>query len=261
MHLEIRTDGSPKGLDLEEVAGYLRGLLPIDAEVAGEVPWPRGDEWIERLAAIRVRDFSREMESPGRPTPEEIILESQAMGRVQKLQKDLGNVYEGFGLARLYLGLLKGGLVITSRMVATWNPEDRRYHGRTIICHYPLVVVSTTGLVEAPAKPKEYYIKLFAHGRARGMGLQVPEGTEEELSREFAGRFLDYDDGRTTEVVKGYILQGTFYLLGLEPFCSDRRCRLYNAHTQEELLGAQIGGRLCERHRGILEGMKGDRKL
>ncbi|MBI4345159.1 MAG: hypothetical protein HY555_06245 [Euryarchaeota archaeon] len=261
MRLDIRTDGAPEVLDVREVAGYLRGLLPIDAEVAGEVPWPRGGEWTERLAAIRVRDFSREMENSKESMPAEIAREAQAMGRAQKLQKDLGNVYEGFGLARLYLGLLKGGLVVTSRMVATWNPDDRRYHGRTIICHYPLVVVSTTGLVEAPAKPKEYYIKLFAHGRARGMGLSVPEGVEEELSREFAGRFLDYDDGRTTEVVKGYALQGTFYLLGLEPFCPDRRCRLYNAHTQEELLEAQMGGGLCERHRGVLDGMRRDRKL
>ena len=261
MRLEIRTDGAPEVLDLEEVAGYLRGLLPIDAEVAGEVPWPRGDGWTERLAAIRVGDFSRELEGLREPMPVEIAREAQAIGRVQKLQKDLGNVYEGFGLARLYLGLLKGGLVVTSRMVATWNPEDRRYHGRTIVCHYPLVVVSTTGLVEAPAKPREYYIKLFAHGRARGMGLQVPEGTEEELSKEFAGRFLDYDDERLTEVAKGYALQGTFYLLGLEPFCPDPACRLYNAHTQEELLGAQLGGGLCERHKAILEGIRRDRKL
>jgi hypothetical protein len=38
-----------------------------------------------------------------------------------------------------------------------------------------------------------------------------------------------------------------------EAFCDDPRCRLFNAHWQRELLGAQLGGQdFCGRHRATL---------
>jgi hypothetical protein len=45
-------------------------------------------------------------------------------------------------------------LVFEDRLICTFSEEDWRYHARTIIAHSPSII-STRGIVEAPAKPKE----------------------------------------------------------------------------------------------------------
>ena len=87
-------------------------------------------------------------------------------------------------------------------------------------------IISIPGIVEAPAKPKDFYISrrgLVAAGMDR-------ELVEEELKKKFAGRFIDHDDERMTEIAKGYVMQAFFYHLTFEPFCQDKNCRLFNAH-------------------------------
>jgi len=77
------------------------------------------------------------------------------------------------------------------------------------------------------------------------------------LKERFKGDFIDYEDERLTEVVKGYVMQAVFYSLTSDPFCDDRGCRLYNAHWQEELIFAQLesGYEFCPRHTGLLQSM------
>jgi len=79
------------------------------------------------------------------------------------------------------------------------------------------------------------------------------------MKGKFAGKFIDYDDERLTEVVKGYCLQALFFHLTGDAFCEDKNCRLYNAHWQEELIAAQTGGdyELCPFHEKILSRYKG----
>jgi hypothetical protein len=107
--------------------------------------------------------------------------------------------------------------------------------------------------VEAPAKPREFYFlrkALVASGMARDL-------VEEELKSKFRGRYIDYDDSRMTDIVKGYLMQAFFYHTTFEPFCDDKNCRLFNAHWQEDMIHAQLEGEdFCERHEGILEEIK-----
>ena len=81
-----------------------------------------------------------------------------------------------------------------------------------------------------------------------------------EVKDKFDGTFIDYEDERMTEVVKGYAMQAVFYCLTGEPFCEDRGCRLYNAHWQEELITAQLKSKyeFCERHDRILESLRAE---
>jgi hypothetical protein len=115
--------------------------------------------------------------------------------------------------------------------------------------------VSKSGLVEAPAKPREFY------AAKRGLRIESADARYESLKERFAGRFLDFDDSRTTQVAKGYALQAVFYHLTGEPFCDDGDCVLFNAHWQEELLRAQVdSGLLCARHRKVAEALRGGRR-
>jgi hypothetical protein len=259
--LTLHTDLPPPHLDLEEVGRYLekvlRGVLEVGVRNGVEEDFGLDRRELARgLAGVRIRDLGTRSAFPHPPTEEEVEEELAILerGETLVLREDLSNLYEGFSLAAYFRERAGEGfpIVVTSRMPVTWEGGERRYHGRTLLCHYPLALISTTGLVEAPARPREYYLRRIALERARGMGMPV-----EETGEEFLGASLTYGDPRLTEVVKGYALQGAFYFLTYDPFCDDPDCRLFNAHTQGEMIRAQIrSGRLCGRHWEVLEGLR-----
>jgi len=89
------------------------------------------------------------------------------------------------------------------RILGTFD-EDGRYHARAVVCGYPSVV-STSGIVEAPAKPQAYYRVKAQLSIALGA---IPFDAAKEP---FKGQFIDYADPSLTEVAKGYALQAAMY--------------------------------------------------
>lgn len=137
-------------------------------------------------------------------------------------------------------------IIFTSRLFVTLD-EQKRPHIRAGIFGYPSVI-STSGIVEGPAKPREYYLYKQKYSR-----LGVWDIYQQKIKEKFKGRFIDYADTRLTEVIKGYIAQAIFFYIIGEPFCEKRNCRLFNAHWQEDLINAQIKkGSFCKEHRNIL---------
>jgi hypothetical protein len=156
-----------------------------------------------------------------------------------------GVLYDGHELQRLAAGQLPRTerrldavhIWFTERSVATWDEADCRYHARVSVYGLPSIV-STAGMVQAPARERPHYLARRLGLDPKGAGAHPPAG------------FLDYQDPRTTEVAKGYAMQAVFYALSGEPFCADPHCRLFNAHWQQEMLVAQLeGGDYCARHR------------
>jgi len=80
----------------------------------------------------------------------------------------------------------------------------------------------------------------------------------QELKEHFKESFIDYQDPRLTDVLKGYAAQALFYYLLGYPFCEDSDCRLFNAHRQSELLQAQLFSpyEFCVRHQAVLKKLK-----
>jgi hypothetical protein len=136
-------------------------------------------------------------------------------------------------------------ILFTNQLFGTWDRDNRRYHARVSLYGFPSLI-STTGLFEAPARPKGYYLR-------KQMGVPI-----ELLKEEYQGRFLEPGDARMTEVVKGYAMQALFFHLWGEPFCEDPDCRLFNSHWQEEVLHAQMDGRyeFCAKHEAILKRLR-----
>lgn len=211
----------------------------------------------EELVRIKVFDVSDPIKTY-EPFPVEIEHERDSINDPKKMV--FGMLYDGLMLQNLFRELLPKSelsfkylhILFTNRSIGTWDKGDGRYHARTSVYGFPNII-STSGIVEAPAKPREFYVlrkALVSSGMSR-------ELVEEELKDKFKGRFIDYDDERLTEIVKGYIMQAFFYHSTFEPFCGDKNCRLYNAHWQEEMIHAQLDGKdFCERHEGILEEIK-----
>jgi hypothetical protein len=159
-------------------------------------------------------------------------------------------LYDGFVMQRIFseiipseeTGLENIHIIFTNLLPCTFNEDDWRYHGRAIICGTPSIV-STTGIVEALAKPREFYLAQI--GNVRTNNVNVKE--------KFAGRFIDYEDKeKITAASLNYILQAIFFFItDGEPFCNDKDCRLYNAHWQEELIHIIEKRTLCILHMNL----------
>ena len=271
-------EGTAPTLRAAEVAAYVTELAGCGEvrvrgsfllERSAEEQWP---EIARRLAGLKVMDVS----SPWRqrdPAHGEVEFERRRLAKEDRGPH--GVVYEGFGLQVMLREMMAasrslGGcatvtsdkvhIMFTNRLVATWG-DDLRHHLRTIILGIP-AIISTSGLVEAPAKPREFYL---AQRQLGGAGQS--QYALARLREQFRGRFLDHDDPRLTEVAKGYVMQAVAYQLTGEAFCDDPGCRLFNAHWQEEMLRAQLGegqeqapaqrgGRYCGRHQAWLRELK-----
>jgi hypothetical protein len=133
-------------------------------------------------------------------------------------------------------------IIFTALLPCTFSEDDWRYHGRAVICGTPSII-STTGIVEALAKPREYYLS------------QPVSRTEDvaNLKKKFAGRFIDYDDEEKIIAASiNYVLQAIFFFIAEgEPFCTDKDCRLFNAHWQEDLIHTIEKRMLCPYHRNM----------
>ncbi|MER3445319.1 MAG: hypothetical protein C4291_00120 [Candidatus Dadabacteria bacterium] len=241
-------------MSIEKIIDYLRGC-GLFAQYRGnifEFLGPNLEEAIElsgRIAGARILDISAPIDEIREPIHGEIDVE---LKRLRGNESLLGVLYDGLWLQRIFYKIMseripefKSGyihIIFTSRLFGTY--ETGRYHARVILTGLPSLI-STSGIVEAPAKPKDYYWLKAGFIRA-GKDIQ-------ELDLLYRGRFIEYDDSRITKALSPYVLQSVFYEITGNPFCDNPDCCLYNSHWQEEVLKAQIGGELCGEHRDIIK--------
>jgi hypothetical protein len=253
--------GRTENLKLHEISSYLKNIFKekviiqeradfITYYLSNLTPELRRKEinkLAKLLAAIKVRTIE-DSDMSSLPLRPEIEYEKRIISDPEN--KSFGILYDGFKIMSLFANLipefestlLHCHIVFTNRLLATWDEWDLRYHLRVGVYGFPSII-STSGVVEAPAKPREFYLK-------RQIGIDV-----NILKNEFRHRFIDYDDPRLSDVMKGYVMQAVFYHLTGNPFCEDKTCRLYNAHWQEEIINSQIKNtksEFCNKHSRII---------
>lgn len=213
---------SHRAFDVNKVATKIKEIFPR-CNVNIRKPFRYND----RIEYARISDLKQPYEKQPKHTDASMIL-----------------LYDGFMLQRIFEQMISADemdrvhLVITDLLPCTFSEEDWRYHGRALVCGTPSII-STTGIIEAPARPREFYLTQL--GAISDL---------KQIKKKFAGRFLDYGDSRMTSVVSIYALQALFFFVSDgEPFCSDSRCLLYNAHWQEELVCLLEKGSLCASHK------------
>lgn len=265
-HIILYNGSSACTLDAGAITDYLRSQIPklhielrpkftdhylacfsqehADAEL---------DKLAQQVASCRVRNLMMQW-TPIKPMYGEVAYEKR---RLQGKSKGIGVLYDGFGLSAVFFRLIPDEersaeychILLTDQLFGTWDENDRRYHARVGV-FAQLSILSTTGLVEAPAKPRDFYILKQQYQLLGNDSLVVAQ-----LKERFKKQFIDYDDERLTEVMKGYAMQAVFFHLTGEPFCPEPTCRLYNAHWQEEVIQAQLESKpeFCAKHRQILE--------
>ena len=249
-HISIHGWPTSADIGLEVIARYLRELVGdiVRVEPPLAVPPERLNNTAEALARARVFNPMQPLQDR-KPLPMEIEYERRRLVEPSELRT--GILYDGFAFCEIAAGLLGEStrrrpclhIVFTDQLVGTMDPDDRRYHARTAVFSVP-VVISSAGLVLAPARPRGYYLAKHA---LRLVGKA--EGAEALLGSQSAGRWLERGDPRMTDVAKGYAAQAVAFQMWGDPFCDDPACRLFNAHRQEEMIRAQLEGKgFCGKH-------------
>ena len=236
-------------IKIGELAHFIKDTFHVKVETRKNIFNYFQKDIAQELAACRIFD-TRVPFQRHNPTTEEIKFEEESFANNKETNIIM---YDGFEFHKVItgimpeeeLGLDKFHLVCTNKLTCTFDYNDYRYHGRAVICSNPSII-STTGMVEAPAKPREFYLSLLTN-ITQGLNIDM-------IKNQFSGRYLEYHDPKVGEIVKGYALQALFYYLTGESFCESKECRLFNAHWQADLLHSQIeSGKLCDKHRQILD--------
>ena len=154
------------------------------------------------------------------------------------MENDEKNQQQGLTFSKI-------NIMITDKLLCTFDETDWRYHARSLICGNP-TLISTSGIVEGIAKPRDYYYKLYF--------FKDDPDIVDELKREYTGLFIDYNDPRINDVIEGLVLQSIFYFINSgDPFCGDRNCRFFNAHFQDDIIRVNIKEKkMCQRHKILI---------
>lgn len=208
-----------------------------------------------RMASVKIRFPSRPL-GPYRPLDGEVDFERRKLAGSTAAAGILYDAIEVQAIARDLLPAREAGLrtahvVVTTDLIGTYDEADRRYHARAVLLGFP-TIVSLSGLQTAPAMPRDFYYSRHLHDQM-GTGY-----TGEVIRMKYGDRVLQDLDPRIPGVLAGYALMGILYQRTGEAFCPDPDCRLFDAHTQEALIRAQVeSAKLCARHRAVVRGLAG----
>jgi len=239
-------------INISKLADFLKNTFSVNVELRKNIFKFANNSTAKEIASCRIFNYRKQFERH-EPTYEEIIFEKENSVDSSRTKNIV--MYDGFEFQNILTKLIPSNelsldqfhVILTNKLTCTFDQNDFRYHGRTLIGSNPSII-STTGIIEAPAKPKGYYYDLISN-ITRGLNI-------DSIKKKHQGTFLEYHDERLSTIIKGYVMQAVFYYLTGEPFCDKRECQLFNAHWQSDLIYSQLEiGKLCDRHQQILNNL------
>ena len=237
-------------IHLGRLVGFLKETFPVQVETRDSILKFAKKDTAAKIASCRIFN-PRKPHEKHKPSTDEILFEEANFEDTAKTENII--MYDGFELQKVLTELIPNEetssdlfhIFFTNKLTCTYDCNDYRYHGRAVIGANPSII-STTGIIEAPAKPREYYLELISNYT---QGINV-----ESIKQKYKGTYLEYNDTRLTKIIEGYLLQAIFYFETGEAFCDKTECRLFNAHWQKDLLYSQLeNGKLCETHQQVLK--------
>ena len=238
-------------IQLERLKKFLTETFPVKIKIRENIFEGLSEDISEKIAGCRIFDLKKQFEKHS-PSVEDIMIEKENKDMSEREEMTL---YDGFEFHNVITELIPMNenkrdtlhIIFTNKLTCTFDESDFRYHARALIGSNP-VIISTTGMIEAPAKPKQYYLDLMTN---------FSEKRVEEIKKKYKGEFLEYHDSRISEITEGYLLQAIIYYETGEAFCEHKDCRLFNAHWQKDLFFSQLENkRFCKKHQDILNEFK-----
>lgn len=230
-------------IQLQKLKKFITDTFPVKIEIRKNFFYNLEKNNYEKIASVRIFDLKKPFKKHNPSTKEiQIEIENKDMSN-----KDEMVLYDGFEFQKIATECISKDenkeetlhIIFTNKLTCTFDENDFRYHARALIGSNP-AIISTTGIIEAPAKPKQYYIDLMT---------DFTKEKIEEIKEKYKGEFLEYNDSRISEIVEGYVLQAIMYYETGDVFCEDKGCRLFNAHWQKDLFYSQLENKkLCNKH-------------
>lgn len=239
------------GLDIRAIGYHLADMFPrVEVETRTDFfTWHLGQfdlDQVEALTAeVAARLEEREVHNLVAPdrrddfepeTPEE---------------RELGTVYLAEPLQDVMRAVIpaeeRGAqalhLAFITQCIGCFVPGESHFRLQ-MVQHGEPTIISTTGIIEAPALPREY---AFRRAQLLMFGL---DAAAEELDGLFAEEALAHGDTRLNRVATGIALQAVFRHAFGEVGCAEPTCPLHVATTHDELARAHLSddSRLCDRH-------------
>ena len=249
-------------IQILNLKNFLLETFPVEVEVKECVFHNLDEKDIEKISCCRVFDTTSPFKKHT-PNKQEIDFEKNVCKDTKLMENTIKVedaeriedvvMYDGFQIQNAisttisqdYLIQNNLHVVFTNKLTCTYDNIDHRYHGRAVICSNP-AIISTTGMIEAPAKSREYYLEAM---KCKVQGLDI-----KSVKKNHSGEFLDYHDQRLSKIAEGCLLQAIFYYITGDAFCNSLDCRLNNAHWQKDLIYSQIKiSKLCKKHQKILD--------
>ena len=235
-------------IQLEKVEKFLTKLFPINIEIRKNFSEYSDDEIFERIASVKIFDLKKPF-SKYIPSVKDIQAEKDCIDTTNDEEMVL---YDGYEFQKIIGDIIPKDeneshilhIIFTNKITCTFDENDSRYHARAIINSNP-TIISTSGIIEAPAKPKQYYFELMT---------DFSKEKIDEIKEKYKGEFLEYHDFRLSQVIEGYVLQAIMYNETGDVFCEHKDCRLFNAHWQKDLIHSQIENQIfCDKHLKIIK--------
>jgi hypothetical protein len=237
-------------IQLERLAVFLKEIFPVKVVTRDSILKYAKKDTASKIASCRIFNPRKPYEKH-KPSTDEVLFEETNFEDTAKTENII--MYDGFEVQKVLTELIPNEertsdlfhIFFTNKLTCTYDCNDYRYHGRALIGANPSII-STTGIIEAPAKPREYYLDLISNFT---QGINV-----ESIKQKYKGTYLEYNDIRLSNIIEGYLLQAIFYFETAQAFCDKKECRLFNAHWQKDLLYSQLEiGKLCEDHQQVLK--------
>ena len=249
-------------IQISNLKNFLLETFHVDVKIKECVFHNLDRKTIEKISGCRIFDHKMPFKEH-LPNKQEIDFEKNVCEDTKLMEKTtmVENseriedvvMYDGFEVQNIIYDIITENdsdsnnlhIVFTNKLICTYDTTDNRYHGRAVICSNP-AIISTAGMIEAPAKPREYYFEAM---KCKMQGLDI-----QNVKKNYDGEFLDYHDKRLSKIAEGYLLQAIFYYMTGDAFCDSLDCRLNNAHWQKDLLYSQLKiGKLCNKHQALLD--------
>ena len=235
-------------IQIEKIKQFIIDTFQIKVEIKDNFFESLEDKIFEKIASTRISNLKKQFKKHI-PTQEEIQIEKENQ---DMSGEDIMTLYDGFELQNIITENISIAdnilhIIFTNKLTATFDNDDFRYHARALISSNP-TIISTTGIIEAPAKPKQYYLDLMTN---------FSEGKIEEIKEKYKGEFLEYHDSRLSDIAEGYVLQAIMYYATGDAFCENKECRLFNTHWQKDLFYSQLENKkICDKHHEKLKEIK-----
>ena len=239
----LYNESSVPEINIKKAEKFLIETFDVEIQIRGNIFKKLDKKTYEKIASTRIFNLKKPFQKHI-PSLEDILIESESRDMSNKEEMAL---YDGIELNKIMTELIPKrentqdtlNIIFTNKLTCTFDENDFRYHARALIGSNP-VIISTTGIIEAPAKPKQYYLDLMTDFNKERI---------EEIKEKYKGEFLEYNDSRISEIIEGYVLQAIMYYETGDAFCEDKGCRLFNAHWQKDLFYSQLENKkLCNEH-------------